>query len=164
MRAIQARQAGGPDVLELVDLPDPDPGPGEVAVAVAAAGVNFIDTYRRAGIYPVAYPHVVGSEGAGRVTALGEGVTDLAVGDRVAWADAPGSYASRVVVTADRALRVPDDVDDATAAALPSRASRRTTSPPRPTPCSPATTSSCTPAPAASVSCSRSSPWRAAAG
>ncbi len=119
MRAIQARQAGGPDVLELVDLPDPDPGAGEVAVEVAAAGVNFIDTYRRSGIYPMAYPHVVGSEGAGRVVALGEGVTSLAVGDRVAWSDAPGSYASRVLVAAERALPVPDDVDDVTAAALP---------------------------------------------
>ncbi|TGO05820.1 quinone oxidoreductase family protein [Serinibacter arcticus] len=119
MRAIQARQAGGPDVLELVDLPDPEPGAGEVAVEVAAAGVNFIDTYRRSGIYPVPFPHVVGSEGAGRVVALGAGVTSLAVGDRVAWSDAPGSYASRAVVAADRALPVPDDVDDVTAAALP---------------------------------------------
>ena len=119
MRAIQARQAGGPDVLELVDLPDPEPGPGEVVVEVAAAGVNFIDTYRRSGIYPMPFPHVVGAEGAGRVVALGDGVSSLAVGDRVAWSDSPGSYASRVVVAADRALVVPDDVDDATAAALP---------------------------------------------
>lgn len=119
MRAIQARQAGGPDVLELVDLPDPEPGAGEVAVEVAAAGVNFIDTYRRSGIYPMPFPHVVGSEGAGRVVALGDGVTSLAVGDRVAWSDSPGSYASRVLVAADRALVVPGDVDDATAAALP---------------------------------------------
>jgi NADPH:quinone reductase len=119
MRAIQARQAGGPDVLELVDLPDPEPGAGEVAVEVAAAGVNFIDTYRRGGIYPMPFPHVVGSEGAGRVVALGDGVTSPAVGDRVAWADAPGSYASRVLVPSDRVLVVPDDVDDATAAALP---------------------------------------------
>ncbi|PWD49999.1 NADPH:quinone reductase [Serinibacter arcticus] len=119
MRAIQAREAGDPDVLELVDLPDPDPGPGEVRVEVAFAGVNFIDTYRRAGVYPMTYPHVVGSEGAGRVVALGDGVTSLAVGDRVAWSDAPGSYASAVLVRAERALPVPDDVDDAAAAALP---------------------------------------------
>ena len=65
MRAIQASAAGGPDVLELVDLPDPEPRPDEVLVRVAAAGVNFIDTYRRAGVYPMPFPHVVGSEGAG---------------------------------------------------------------------------------------------------
>lgn len=119
MRAIQARAAGSPDVLELVDLPDPEPGPGEVLVAVAAAGVNFIDTYRRSGVYAMPYPHVVGSEGAGRVVAVGEGVTSPAVGDRVAWSDAPGSYATRVLVRADRALPVPDDVPDDVAAALP---------------------------------------------
>jgi len=75
MRAIQAREAGGPEVLELVELPDPTPGPGQVLVKVAAAGVNFVDTYKRGGIYPMPFPHVVGSEGAGEVVALGEGVT-----------------------------------------------------------------------------------------
>lgn len=119
MRAIQALRAGGPDVLELVDLPEPTPGPGEVLVTSAAAGVNFIDTYRRAGIYPMPFPHVPGSEGAGTVTAVGEGVTDLAVGDTVAWADCPDSYAEFVRVRADRALRVPDGVDLEIAAALP---------------------------------------------
>lgn len=119
MRAIQAVRAGGPDVLELVDLPEPTPGPGEVLVRTAAAGVNFIDTYRRGGMYPMPFPHVPGSEGAGTVTAVGEGVTDLVVGDRVAWADSPDSYAEFVRVRADRALRVPDGVDLEVAAALP---------------------------------------------
>ena len=119
MRAIQAREAGGPEVLELVELPDPTPGPGQVLVRVAAAGVNFIDTYRRAGIYPVPFPHVVGSEGAGEVVARGAGVADVAVGDRVAWADAPDSYAELVLVDADRLVPVPAGVDMEVAAAVP---------------------------------------------
>lgn len=119
MRAIQAQRAGGPDVLELVDLPDPTAGPGEVLVRAAAAGINFIDTYRRGGVYPMPFPHTPGDEGAGVVVAVGDDVTDLAEGDRVAWADSPGSYAELVRVKADRALRVPDGVDLDTAAALP---------------------------------------------
>ncbi|MBI4899373.1 MAG: quinone oxidoreductase [Actinobacteria bacterium] len=119
MRAVQAREAGGPEVLELVEVPDPAPERGQVLVKVAAVGVNFIDTYRRGGVYPMPFPHVVGSEGAGEVVALGEGVTDVAVGDRVAWSDAPASYAELVVVPADRLLPVPDDVDLETAAAVP---------------------------------------------
>src|ERR1035437_4927852 len=119
MHAIRAPQAGGPEVLEYVELPEPVPGPGEVLVELAAAGVNFIDTYRRSGVYPVSYPHVLGSEGSGRVIALGDGVTRQVVGDRVAWNDAPGSYAERVVVRADRALAVPAEVADDVAAAIP---------------------------------------------
>jgi NADPH2:quinone reductase len=119
MRAIQAREAGGPDVLELVDLPEPVPGAGQILVRVAAAGLNFIDTYRRGGVYPMPFPHVVGIEGAGVVEAVGDGVSDLAVGDRVAWSDAPGSYAELVLVPADRAVRVPAGVDLELAAALP---------------------------------------------
>ena len=119
MRAVQARESGGPDVLQLVDVADPTPGRGQVLVNVAAAGVNFIDTYRRSGIYPGSFPHVVGSEGAGEVVALGPGVTDVSVGDRVAWSDGPGSYADLVAVPAARLLRVPDEVDLETAGALP---------------------------------------------
>jgi NADPH2:quinone reductase len=119
MRAIQAREAGGPDVLELVELPDPAPGPGQVLVQLAAAGLNFLDTYRRGGVYPMPFPHVVGSEGSGTVVALGDGVSDFAVGDRVAWSDAPNSYAELVLVSADRLLPVPDGVDLDVAAALP---------------------------------------------
>ena len=119
MRVIQATAAGGPEVLRPVDLPDPSPGPGQVLVDVAAAGVNFIDTYRRAGVYAMPYPHGVGTEGAGVVAATGAGVTGLAVGDRVAWADgAQGAYADRVVVAADRAVPVPADVELEVAAAL----------------------------------------------
>ncbi len=119
MRAIQAREAGGPDVLELVELPDPVPGPGQVLVRLAAAGLNFLDTYRRCGVYPMPFPHVVGSEGSGTVAALGDGVSNFAIGDRVAWSDAPSSYAELVLVSADRLLPVPDGVDLDIAAALP---------------------------------------------
>jgi len=119
MRAIQAMRAGGPDVLELVEVPEPSPAPGEVVVKASAAGINFIDTYRRGGMYPMPFPHIPGSEGAGTVTTVGDGVTDLAVGDTIAWADSPDSYAEFVRVRADRALRVPDGVGLDVAAALP---------------------------------------------
>ena len=118
MRAVVMTETGGPDVLHVEDVPTPTPGAGEVLVAVAAAGVNFIDTYRRDGTYPVALPHVPGVEGAGTVAQVGEGV-ELAVGDRVAWADAAGSYAEQVVVSADQAVRVPDSLaDDAAGSVL----------------------------------------------
>ncbi|WP_127128230.1 quinone oxidoreductase [Georgenia sp. SYP-B2076] len=119
MRAIHATEAGGPEVLSVVDLPEPSAGPGELVVELAAAGVNFIDTYKRAGVYPMPFPHVPGSEGAGTVLSVGEGVDTFAVGDAVAWAEAPGSYAERVVVRVDAALPVPAGVDLRTAAALP---------------------------------------------
>lgn len=118
MRAILATAAGGPEVLTLRELPDPRPGPDEVVVEVAAVGVNFIDTYRRSGLYPMPFPHVVGSEGAGRVLEVGADVSGPAVGDRIVWATSDGAYATRAVVPARDAVPVPDGVDDATAAAL----------------------------------------------
>ncbi|WP_125775359.1 quinone oxidoreductase family protein [Antribacter gilvus] len=119
MRAVVAREAGGPEVLSVTEVPDPSPGSGEVLVRVAAAGVNFIDTYRRSGVYPMEYPHAVGVEGAGVVESLGEGVTGFAIGDRVAWNEAPGSYAELAVVPAANAVHVPDGLSLETAAALP---------------------------------------------
>ncbi|GAA1649856.1 quinone oxidoreductase family protein [Georgenia ruanii] len=119
MRAIHATEAGGPEVLSVVDMPEPHARPGELVVRLAAAGVNFRDTYERSGVYPMPFPHVPGAEGAGTVTAVGEGVTDVAVGDRVAWADARASYAEQVLVPAAAALPVPDGLDLETAAALP---------------------------------------------
>ncbi|MEZ0449758.1 quinone oxidoreductase [Cellulomonas sp. ICMP 17802] len=119
VRAIQATAPGGPDVLRLVDLPDPEPAADEVLVRVAAAGVNFIDTYRRSGAYTIPFPHVVGSEGAGEVVAVGAEVSEIAVGDRVAWSTAPGSYAELVIVRESQALLVPEGVSDDVAAALP---------------------------------------------
>lgn len=119
MHAIIATAAGGPDVLDLIEVDDPAPGPRDLLVRTVAAGVNFIDTYRRAGVYPMTYPHVVGSEGAGEVVAVGSQVEGFAVGDLVAWADAPSSYAELVVVPARAALPVPAGVDPVVAAALP---------------------------------------------
>lgn len=119
MRAVVATAPGGPEVLQVVELPDPEPRPDEAVVAVAAAGVNFIDTYRRSGLYPMRYPHVVGSEGAGRVVAIGSSVTGVAVGDRVAWTASNGSYAELATVRAADLIPVPDGVSDETAAAIP---------------------------------------------
>ncbi|HMO11949.1 MAG TPA: quinone oxidoreductase [Actinotalea sp.] len=119
MRAIRALSPGGPEVLSFDELPEPEPGPGQVVVDLVAAGVNFIDTYRRAGRYPMPFPHVVGSEGSGTVRAVGSGVSEVAVGDLVAWCDgSQGSYAERVVVDAARSVPVPDGVTAQTAAAL----------------------------------------------
>jgi NADPH:quinone reductase len=118
MFAIIAGRAGGPEVLQYAEVPDPVAGPGEVIARVSAAGVNFIDTYRRSGVYPMPFPHVVGSEGAGEIIGIGEGVNDLVIGDRVAWMDAPGSYAEQVVVPAARALLVPPEMSLDVAAAV----------------------------------------------
>lgn len=115
MRAIQITENGGPEVLNVVDLPTPDAKPGEVVVEVGAAGVNYIDTYHRGGVYKVDLPLVLGLEGAGRVTAVGDGVQDVAVGDRVAWTNTPGSYAEHVAVPADETVPVPGAVDDVAA-------------------------------------------------
>ena len=119
MRAIQVNSYGGPEALELCDVAAPQPGPGQVLVDVAACGVNYMDTYQRSGAYPAPLPLRLGVEGAGRVAALGEGVTDLAVGDRVAWVAAQGSYAQHVLVGAAQAIPVRDGVSDEVAAAVP---------------------------------------------
>ena len=119
MRAIVVNETGGPEVLvHAEEHPDPEPGPGQVVVEAAAAGVNFIDIYRRMGVYHQPTPYVPGSEGAGTVVAVGDGVTDVAVGDRVAWHDARGSYAERVVVDAAMTVPVPDGTDLTAAAAV----------------------------------------------
>lgn len=101
----------------MADLPDPSPAPGEAVVAVSAAGVNFIDTYHRTGLYPMEVPFVPGLEGSGRVVAVGDGTDTSLMGSRVAWASALGSYAELVAVPADRLVPVPDAVADAVAAA-----------------------------------------------
>ena len=117
MRAIVVNELGGPEVMVSEEQPDPHPGPGQVLVRVAAAGVNFIDIYRRSGVYKTPVPHVPGGEGAGVVTAAGEGVTEFAPGDHVAWAEGPGSYAEQVVVPAHAAVLVPEGIDLKVAAA-----------------------------------------------
>jgi NADPH2:quinone reductase len=116
MRAIQITTPGGPEVLTPTELGEPEAGPGELLVETAAAGVNYIDTYQREGIYPMTLPYVPGMEGAGRVRAVGDGVTEFAVGDRVAWSETLGSYAELVAVPADKAVPVPDAVSDEAAA------------------------------------------------
>jgi NADPH2:quinone reductase len=112
VRAIQITESGGPEVLIPTELPDPTPGPGELLVEVAVAGVNYIDTYQRQGIYPMQLPFVPGMEGAGRVREVGAGVTGFASGDRVAWANTLGGYAELAAIPADDAVPVPDGVSD----------------------------------------------------
>ena len=119
MRAVLVHQTGGPEALTTEDLPSPNPGPGELRVDVAAAGVNFIDVYFRTGAYPLPTPFIVGSEGAGVVSAVGSGVTSCALGDHVAWAMVSGAgYAQQVIVPAARAVPVPAGIDDETAGAV----------------------------------------------
>lgn len=120
MRAIEAQEAGGPDVLQLVEVPEPEPGPGQVLVRPAAVGLNFVETYQRSGLYPVQHPFRPGGEGAGEVVALGQEVDTVAIGDLVAWtASVTGSYAELVVIEQSQALPIPAGLDVRTAAALP---------------------------------------------
>jgi NADPH2:quinone reductase len=118
MQAVQAVRPGGPEVLEAVELDLPQPGDGELLVEVAATGVNFVDVYRRGGTYPVPFPHVPGTEFAGRVVAVGPDTTGFTVGDRVVTAEGREAYARFAVVAAAAAAHVPDRVADETAAAL----------------------------------------------
>jgi NADPH2:quinone reductase len=119
MKAIQVSNVGGPEVLNLVDLPVPLPKPNEAVLQIKAAGVNFIDVYYREGRYPAALPFVPGQEAAGVVTAIGSEVTGLKVGDRVAYSGALGAYAEFAAVPADRLIRIPDELDfDQAAAAM----------------------------------------------
>jgi NADPH2:quinone reductase len=119
MHAIDVAEIGGPEVLSFVEKPLPAPGPGEVVIKAEAIGVNFVDTYFRSGLYPHDLPFVLGAEVAGTVATVGEGVTVLRVGDRVASADAVGAYAEYCVAPADLVAPVPDGVGcDVAAAAI----------------------------------------------
>jgi NADPH2:quinone reductase len=110
MKAVRVHTPGGPDALRLDDVPEPTPGPGQAVVKIAAAGVNFIDVYFRTGAYKAPLPLTLGLEGAGTVSALGQGVTDVKVGDTVAWTGVPGSYAEMNAVPADRLVKLPAGV------------------------------------------------------
>ena len=110
-RAVVVTQHGCPDVLEVQDRPAPEPGPGEALVEVVAAGVNFIDVYKREGIYPGSTPFVLGEELSGTVVAVGAGVEGLRLGDRVASASAHGGLATHALVPADLLVPVPDGVE-----------------------------------------------------
>lgn len=119
-KAICIERTGGPEVLQWVDVPEGHPGPGEARVRHAAVGLNFIDVYHRRGVYSLpSLPAVPGLEAAGRVEAVGPGVTGVAVGDRVAYAGGPtGAYSEARVIPADRLVKLPDGIDDRRAAAM----------------------------------------------
>jgi NADPH2:quinone reductase len=118
--AIRIHEHGGPDVLTWEEVPTPSPGPGEALVRHKAVGLNYIDVYFRTGLYkPPALPCVIGMEGAGVVEAVGEGVSVVAPGDRVAYATAPiGAYAEARTIKADRLVKLPDDISFEQAAAM----------------------------------------------
>lgn len=117
--AVQFRNPGSYDVLEWVETDDPSAGPGQIVIDVHAAGVNFIDTYHRSGLYTVPLPFTPGSEGSGTVVEVADDVGDFAVGDRVAWVGQAGSYTTRLAIPAAAALRVPDEMSLDVAAATP---------------------------------------------
>jgi NADPH2:quinone reductase len=117
MRAVQFSQTGGPEVLQVVDVAEPEPKPGQVRVRHEAIGINFIDTYHRSGLYPVKLPCTPGGEAAGVVEAVGEGVTRVKAGDRVAYCGGFGAYAQTNVVSGERVVKIPAGVDTRTAAA-----------------------------------------------
>jgi NADPH2:quinone reductase len=108
MKAIRVHAPGGPDVLKYEEVPDPTPAAGQALVKLGACGVNYIDVYFRTGQYKAPLPLTVGLEGAGTVTAIGAGVTDVKVGDRVAWTGVAGSYAQMTAVPADRLVKLPE--------------------------------------------------------
>lgn len=118
MRAIQFKSTGGPEVLEVVEIDTPEPKPGQVRIRHEAIGINFIDTYHRTGLYPVKLPCIPGGEAAGVVDAVGDGVTRLKLGDRVAYSGGFGAYAEANVVSADRVVKLPDGIETRVAAAV----------------------------------------------
>ncbi|MBM3276505.1 MAG: quinone oxidoreductase [Candidatus Handelsmanbacteria bacterium] len=117
MKAVRFQQCGGPEVLQYEEVPSPVPAAGQALVQVKAIGLNYIDTYHREGLYPVPLPCTPGMEAAGRVVALGEGVGEVKVGDRVAYAGTIGAYAEQAAVPAARLVPLPEAVDFATGAA-----------------------------------------------
>lgn len=117
MKAIQVKQVGGPEVMELVDLPVPEPKANEAVVKLAASGVNFIDVYHREGRYKVPLPFTPGQEGAGEVVSVGKDVKSVKNGDRVAWSHLLGAYAEYEAIAADRVVPIPAGVSDQQAAA-----------------------------------------------
>ena len=118
MRAIQIAKTGGPEVLELAELPVPKPGAGQVLVKIEAAGINFIDTYLREGRYPATLPFIPGQEAAGIVSEVGEGVSGFKAGDRVAWNGTRGTYAEYACAPATDLLHIPEGMKTEEAAAV----------------------------------------------
>jgi NADPH2:quinone reductase len=118
MKAIVIEKHGGPETLQLKEVPLPQPGPEDVRIHQEAIGVNFIDVYHRTGLYPIPVPFTPGSEGAGTIDALGDRVKDFRAGDRVAYAMGPGAYAEYVVLPAAKVVKVPDSVSTHDVAAI----------------------------------------------
>jgi NADPH2:quinone reductase len=118
VKAIRIHDTGGPDVMKWEDVEVPPPGAGEVLVRHTAIGLNFIDTYQRSGLYPLQLPAIIGNEAAGVVEAAGPGVTDLKVGDRVASGSGMGAYAEKRIYPAARLVKIPEGIDDRTAASM----------------------------------------------
>jgi NADPH2:quinone reductase len=116
-KVIRIERHGGPEVLQWVDVPIGAPGPGEARVRQTAVGLNFVDIYQRSGLYPGTLPLILGGEGAGIVDSVGPGVTDVRSGDRVVYTGANGAYAEERLVPVDRLVKLPDGIDDRTAAA-----------------------------------------------
>ena len=117
-KAVRYHKQGGPEVLQYDDVQVGDPGPGQARIRHTAIGVNFVDTYQRSGLYPMQLPQVAGNEGAGVVEAVGQGVTDLKPGDRVAYTGLPGSYCDLRIVPADRMVKLPEGITDEQAASM----------------------------------------------
>src|SRR5262245_63159344 len=116
--AVRVHKPGGPEALTYEDIEVPAPGPGQIRISQHASGLNFIDTYIRSGAYPAPLPFVAGNEGAGEVTAVGSGVTDFKVGDRVGYVVALGGYSAERVLPADRAVKLPDNISFEPAAGM----------------------------------------------
>ena len=117
-KAICVHETGGPDVLKWEDVDVPEPGAGEALVRQTAAGLNFIDTYQRSGLYPIALPAIMGNEGAGVIEAVGDGVTEVKPGDRVAYHSAPGAYAEQRIVPSWLLAKLPEDISDQQGASM----------------------------------------------
>ncbi|MCH8063242.1 MAG: quinone oxidoreductase [Chloroflexi bacterium] len=118
MKAVQITETGGPEVLKYIDVPDPTPGPGQALIDIKAIGVNFTDVYSRKGMNPPALPSILGGEASGVVSQVGEGVTEVAVGDLVAYSGVPSSYAEKVVAPAARLVKMPASVNAEQGAAI----------------------------------------------
>jgi NADPH2:quinone reductase len=117
-KAMRYHKQGGPEVMQYEDVQPGDPGAGQVRIRHTAIGVNFVDVYQRSGLYPMQLPMVAGNEGAGVVEAVGQGVTELKAGDRVAYTGLPGSYCEQRLVPADRMVKLPQGISDEQAASM----------------------------------------------
>src|ERR1044072_6619202 len=117
-KAVRFHKQGGPEVMQYEDVQVADPGPGQARTRHTAIGVNFVDIYQRSGLYPMQLPQVGGNEGAGVVEAVGQGVTDLKAGDRVAYTGLPGSYCEARIVPAERMVKLPRGISDEQAASM----------------------------------------------